>query len=129
MSHMCPFNVKLQSRLNLFRLCDVAADVSITLHILDYMFFRARARGAPPAFPVALLFVYLHTSGIGGPGIESQCVRECVSYQRGQDGQEDGESRRVGGELCDRRHQQAGQQGDGPGRKTTHGLQLSANPH
>lgn len=58
-----------------------------------------------------------------------KCVRECVSYQRWQDGQEDGESCRVGGKLCDRRHQQAGQQGDGPGRKTTHGLQLSADPH
>lgn len=52
-----------------------------------------------------------------------------MSYQCRQDGQEDGESCRVGGELRDRRHQQAGQQGDGPRGKTTHGLQLSANPH
>ena len=52
-----------------------------------------------------------------------------VSYQRWQDGQEDGKSRRVGGKLCDHWHQQAGQQGDGPRRKTTHGLQLSADPH
>lgn len=50
-------------------------------------------------------------------------------YQCRQDGQEDGESCRVGGKLRDRRHQQAGQQGDGPRGKTTHGLQLSANPH
>lgn len=35
-------------------------------------------------------------------------MKENMSYQRRQDGQEDGESCWVGGELGDRRNQQAG---------------------